>query len=155
MAKSRADRSTFGACRELVALNDKPNGAAAAVSDANLLRGIRILVVEDNPVIALDVAFAIEDAGGIVVGPAASVKEALVLIQKLPVAGAVLDVNLIDGDISAVAERLAQDAVPCIFQTGVGLPANLATRFPNLVVQIKPCVSADTIRRLASMISSR
>ena len=61
-----------------------------------MLKRALILVAEDEPFIALDVALAIEDAGGMVAGPAASVKEALALIESLPVVGAILDVNLAD-----------------------------------------------------------
>ena len=85
-----------------------------------------ILVAEDEAIIAMDVAMAIRDAGGQVAGPAASVKQALALINTMPVAGAILDVNLSDGDISPVAEILLAAGIPIIIQTGVGLPAGSA-----------------------------
>ena len=114
-----------------------------------------ILIADDQPMIALDLAFAIEDAGGLVAGPAASVKEALILLNARPVAGAILDVNLVDGDITPVAEHLIGLGVPIILQTGVGLPSGLATRFPDLVVHIKPCISAILVRQLEAMIADR
>ena len=63
------------------------------------LRGARILVVEDEAFIALDLVMAIEDAGAIAVGPAATVAEALELISFDPPDGAILDVNLPDGTV--------------------------------------------------------
>jgi DNA-binding response OmpR family regulator len=53
-----------------------------------------IFIAEDEPYIALDLALAVEDADGLVVGPAASVEEALALLAAGPVDRAILDVNL-------------------------------------------------------------
>lgn len=117
-----------------------------------MLKQRAILVAEDETYIALDLVFAIEDAGGQVVGPAASVAEALALLQSNAVAGAILDVNLADGDISPVVETLAALGIPTILQTGVGLPPALEARFPLLVVHIKPCNSEGLIMELAHML---
>lgn len=119
-----------------------------------MLNGALILVAEDEPFIAMDVALAIKDAGGEVAGPAASVKEALALIESLPIFGAILDVNLADGDISPVAERLLNAQIPLIIQTGIGLPLNLAARFPDLPVHIKPCAAATLVAKLEALISA-
>ena len=120
-----------------------------------MLNGSLILVAEDEPFIALDVALAIEDAGGEVAGPAASVEEALALIESLPIIAAILDVNLADGDISPVAERLIIAGIPVILQTGIGLPPKLAARFPDLQVNIKPCAAATLVAQLEALILSR
>ena len=45
------------------------------------LAGLKVLIVEDEPFIALDLAFAVEEAGGIPLGPAPSVAQALKLIE--------------------------------------------------------------------------
>ena len=100
-------------------------------------------------------AFAIDDAGGQVIGPAASIEAALALLEKNPVAGAILDVNLVDGNISPVVEYLMERNVPLVIQTGVGLPADLAARFPHLVVFIKPNVAEDLVEKLAEMVVER
>ena len=119
-----------------------------------MLNGALILIAEDEPFIALDVALAIEDAGGEVAGPAASVKEALALIESLSIVAAILDVNLADGDISPVAERLLVAGIPLIIQTGIGLPANLAAQFPDLPVHIKPYAAATLVVKLEVLISA-
>ena len=120
-----------------------------------MLNHALILVAEDEPFIALDVALAIEDARGKVAGPAASVREALALIETLPIVGAILDVNLVDGDITPVAERLIAAGIPMIIQTGIGLPPKLAARFPDLTVQIKPCAAATLVLQLEALIANR
>lgn len=119
-----------------------------------MLNRALVLVAEDQPLIALDVALAIEDAGGVVAGPAASVRECLDLIESQPIVAAILDVNLTDGDISPVAEALMLAGVPIIVQTGIGLPPELAARFPDLVVQIKPCVAATLVVQLEALIAA-
>lgn len=117
-----------------------------------LLNGALVLVAEDEPFIALDVALAIEDAGGKVVGPAASVSEALALIEAEPIAGAILDVNLIDGDITPVAEAILRLGIPVILQSGLSLPLELAERFPDVIIYSKPCASAKLVAQLAELI---
>ena len=118
-----------------------------------MLNHALILVAEDEPFIALDVALAIEDAGGKVAGPAATVQEALALIATSPIVAAILDVNLSDGDISPVAEALIDAGIPIILQTGVGLPSGLTARFPDLIVHIKPCVPAQLVHQLEMLIA--
>ncbi len=112
-----------------------------------------MLIAEDEPFIALDLALAIEDAGGEVVGPVASVSEALSVLEIHTVTAAILDVNLTDRDISPVAEHLLSRGIPVLIQTGVGLPPELAARYPDLVVRIKPCPAASLVTQLAVMIA--
>jgi DNA-binding response OmpR family regulator len=112
-----------------------------------------VFVAEDEPFIAFDLATTIEDAGGVVVGPVATVKEALALLELHPVAAAILDVNLGDRDISPVAELLLARGVPVIFHTGLGVPDELRAKFPNLIVHLKPLVPEQLIRQLAALIA--
>lgn len=110
-----------------------------------------VLVVEDEPFIALDLALAVEEAGGVVIGPAASVKDALSLLETSPVSGAILDVNLVDRDISPVVYWLVQRGIPLVLQTGVGLPHELAASVPDLVIYLKPTpatVLVDVLKTL-------
>jgi DNA-binding response OmpR family regulator len=120
--------------------------------EKSLLDNAAILVVEDEPFIALDLAHAIRDSGGVVIGPAASVRRARVLLETQAIAGAILDVNLIDGDISSIVEYLVKRNVPFILQTGVGVPVNLAARFPDLIVRIKPIVAATLVADLSALL---
>lgn len=117
-----------------------------------MLNGSRVLVAEDEPFIALDIALAIEDAGGEVVGPACSIKEALALIEGAAICGAILDANLIDGDITPVAEVVLRLGIPVILQSGVGLPPELAGRFSNLVFLMKPYPAAGLVAQLDKLI---
>ena len=120
-----------------------------------MLNGTLVLVAEDQVFIALDLALAVEDAGGEVAGPAATVKHALELIRTRQIGAAILDSNLIDGDITPVAILLMEAGIPIIIQSGVGLTPELAARFPQLVVHIKPYVAADLVSALAAMITEK
>ncbi|MEP6998244.1 MAG: response regulator [Betaproteobacteria bacterium] len=119
-----------------------------------MLNNALVLVAEDEPFIALDLALAIEDAGGTVVGPAASVEEALALIGAQTVVAAILDVNLGAQDISPVAGILLALKIPVILQTGVEVAPKLLARFPDLIVHIKPCVAANLVAQLVTLIAS-
>ena len=118
-----------------------------------MLKHVSVLVAEDQTFIALDLALAVEDAGGKVVGPAASCEAAMFLLSNVIVGAAILDVNLVDGDCSALVKALVDLCVPFIIHTAVDLPPALSTRFSGLVVQIKPCPPAILVARLESLLA--
>ncbi len=84
------------------------------------LRGLRILVVEDEMVVAMLLEDMLADLGCEVVGPASRVEEALRLAGSQAVDGAVLDVNVAGAEVYPVAEALAQRGIPFVFATGYG-----------------------------------
>jgi DNA-binding response OmpR family regulator len=87
---------------------------------AQRIAGHCVLVVEDEYLIAADLAGVLEDAGANVIGPVGSVREALELVEAFGdrLDGAVLDVNLREERVFPVAEALAERGVPYIFTTG-------------------------------------
>ena len=114
-----------------------------------------VLIVEDEPFIALCLANAVEDAGGSVVGPVGSVREALVKLETSLITAAILDTNLTDRDIYPAAEILLTRGIPVIFHTAVGVSIALQARFPDLVVCIKPCDAEELVTQLATLIANR
>src|SRR3954469_5567718 len=88
------------------------------------LHGRRILVVEDEALVAMAMEDELANAGAQVVGTACSVDEALGLIEQVTYDGglnaAVLDMNLEGAAVSPVADRLAALGVPFVFATGYG-----------------------------------
>src|ERR1700687_5513892 len=85
------------------------------------LAGLRVLVLEDEPLIAMVLIDTLEAAGGEVVGPAHDVEQALNLMAVSSIDLAVLDVNLGSGTTSApVADCLKKNGIPFIFATGYG-----------------------------------
>ena len=82
--------------------------------------GQRLLVVEDEYLIAADLTQTLERIGVVVVGPVGSVETALELVKEegCRLDGAVLDVNLHGQRVYPVAEALAGCGVPFLFTTG-------------------------------------
>src|SRR3712207_4631056 len=99
-----------------------------------MLSGERILVAEDECVIALDLTDALECAGAAVIGPAATVSETLRLAMAETLDRALLDFNLADGEVTPVLELLAAKGVPVVVYTGRGLPPELASQHPDLTI---------------------
>jgi two-component SAPR family response regulator len=93
---------------------------AAAVTRMSALRGRRILVVEDEALIALDLHRLLDQTGATVIGPAVSVSQALEAINENHIDFALLDIKLGDETVDPVAEVLAKRAIPTIFVTAYG-----------------------------------
>ena len=106
-----------------------------------------VLIVEDDPIIALDFEDTILGFGVKAVRTAASVATALDMIAARAPDFALLDVGLIRENSFAIAERLDRLKIPFVFVTGYGadvrLPAALA-RIPRLP---KPC-STDALQAM-------
>jgi DNA-binding response OmpR family regulator len=113
-----------------------------------VLQGRRILVVEDEYLVATDVADTLRESGAEVVGPFARVQPALDAIESEDISGAVLDVRLDGETIEKVAALLAARGVPVLLTTGYEgeqLPPELR-HLPRLR---KPFVGGDLLRKLA------
>jgi DNA-binding response OmpR family regulator len=78
----------------------------------------RVLVLEDEPLIAIMVRGWLTDLGCETVGPAHTVSSALALIEDGPLDGAILDVSIGDHDCAPVAEALRHKGIPFAFATG-------------------------------------
>ena len=80
--------------------------------------GLRVLVVEDNLLIAETICDLVEGSGGVVVGPAPTLNEGLRLLAEERPDGAFLDVNL-GGTLSfPLATALGARGIPFVFMTG-------------------------------------
>lgn len=81
--------------------------------------GRRFLLVEDEYLIASDLASWLEEQGAEVLGPVPSVDDALALLDAEPLPdAAVLDINLGDEQVFPVADALRAAAVPFVFLSG-------------------------------------
>ncbi len=82
------------------------------------LRGLRILVVEDNFLVAEDLRELLTRRGCDVVGPAPRVEQGLSLVGEGRLHGAVLDINLGSENCFPIAAALSERSVPFVFLTG-------------------------------------
>ncbi len=84
----------------------------------SLSRSLRILIVEDEILIALELESLLQDAGHEVVGMAASSQDAVALGQRLRPDLALVDIHLTDGPTGVeVARRLSEQGVAVLFMT--------------------------------------
>jgi DNA-binding response OmpR family regulator len=89
----------------------------------------RILVVEDEFLIAMALDMALQDAQAIVLGPVARVQAGLDLMAREPdISAAILDVNVGNEMIFPVADVLLKRAVPFLFATDTARPSRGASR---------------------------
>jgi PAS domain S-box-containing protein len=101
------------------ASDGKPRLVGAADSQVNL-RGKRILLIEDEPLIALETGSQLASAGCEVLGPAATLETARRLIATMPLDAAVVDANLAGQPVDELAATLTQRGIPFVFATGYG-----------------------------------
>ena len=94
------------------------SNVSAAVQEPEPVSGRRILVVEDEPLIAMDFSQTLSDAGYVVIGPANSVARALALLAKFGCDAAVLDVNLGMETSEPVARELIKLNTPFVTTSG-------------------------------------
>jgi ActR/RegA family two-component response regulator len=106
------------------------------MSDAVDIPVRTLLIVEDEYLLAADLAWSFERLGIEVIGPASSVDEALSLVKEHGprLEGAVLDINLRSERVYRVADALAEIHVPFIFTTGYD-----ATTIPDPYDRVARC----------------
>ena len=85
--------------------------------DHPILRGRSILVVEDELLIAMDIAQALERAGANAT-MTTTVRHALILIEHDGLSGAIMDHGLTDGDSLQVCARLKERGIPYLSYSG-------------------------------------
>ncbi|WP_371514679.1 response regulator [Brevundimonas denitrificans] len=88
---------------------------------SNALTGRKVLVVEDESLVAMLLETILEDMGCIPVGPVSTVDEGVQKAENEPDLDlALLDVNVAGRQVFPVAEALARRGIPMVFSTGYG-----------------------------------
>jgi CheY-like chemotaxis protein len=112
------------------------------------LRAMRLLVVEDEYLVADDIRHELQSLGAQVVGPAPSVAGALAMLSgDAAIDGAILDIDLCGEMVFPVAGALHARSVPFVFWTGYGdsmVPADFSDA-PRLQ---KPATAIELVRAL-------
>ncbi|AIT82280.1 response regulator [Novosphingobium pentaromativorans] len=127
--------------------------APEVAAPANTLANTRLFIIEDEPLVAMELMTIIEDAGGEVAGSASSVAAALDLIEHKQADGAVLDGNLRGQSVEAVAAQLRARRIPFAFVSGYGRE-NLPSGYdeaPLLSKPFRPDLIVSTISAFASL----
>lgn len=111
-----------------------------------------VLIVEDEPLIAMMLEDYLTELGKTVVGPADSCAEALALIADGGIDAAILDVNLRGGETSwAIADALARAGIPFLFASG-GRGDGVDGPHADRPVLAKPFTMDAVARGLSSII---
>ncbi|MBS7669121.1 response regulator [Croceicoccus gelatinilyticus] len=110
-----------------------------------------VLLVEDEMIIAFDMADQLACSGFTVDGPYPSNAKALAALNGDKPNVAILDVQLTDGDVYPVADKLRDLGVPIVFHSGHADPQELRRDYPEAIVCTKPCPNGqleDAIRQV-------
>ena len=105
------------------------------MAEGDALHGLTVLVVEDEIFIALELERILDTAGCHVLGPVASVADALELLENGKPGAALLDVQLLNGMITPVAERLLALEIPFVLvsaYTGPELDKPVLAKAPRV-----------------------
>jgi DNA-binding response OmpR family regulator len=113
------------------------------------LRGKTVLIVEDEPLIALDLHGTLRAVGAHLIA-ATSNAEALALIRRNEIAAGVVDVALADQDCLAVCQALIRRSVPFLFYTGHH-DAPVLKAWPGAPVLLKPARADEIVARIVKL----
>ena len=102
------------------------------------LLGNRILVAEDDWIIAYDTQTLLQNAGADVAGPVATLAATLALARSDALSCAVLDINLRDEDVLPAAQVLKERGVNIVFYTAHWEPESLMRYWPDARLVAKP-----------------
>lgn len=114
----------------------------------------RILVVEDEAIIAMLIEDMLSDLGCVSVGPAYNAEQAFELIQSERFDAAILDVNLAGQRTTPIAAALRSNGIPFFFATGYG-PAGIAGEFSRHTVLTKPFNQSELEAALKDLFGCR
>lgn len=113
-----------------------------------------VLVVEDEFIVAFDLAETVRDEGFMLAGPYADGQEALRMLHHDHPDAAILDVHLADGDVYPLADVLTQLGIPILFHSGHEPPEKLLARYPNARACTKPCTPCELLTNLREAVYS-
>ena len=112
-----------------------------------------MLVIEDEPLIALDLELALSSAGA-AVGVASTVASALEAAEAPAVTAAIVDLRLHGQSVRDVVERLGARGLPFIFYTGQ-TETPTAASWPSVPLLVKPTPAGEVVDMLARIVSAK
>jgi len=119
------------------------------------LRGCRVLVVEDEYLLADELQRELQQAGAVVIGPVGRLAAALQLARSEAVIDlALLDVNLGGETVFPAADHLAARGIPIVFTTGYDA-SSIPAGYANVATCEKPYAISSIIGTLGSLMAQR
>lgn len=128
--------------------------AAASLAERLSLKGKRILVIEDEPLVSMDIETCLAESGSIVVGPANNITRARQLIENESFDGALVDANLAGEPVDELASALVARGIPFVFLTGYGRDS-LPVAFRDTGIIGKPYTREQLVAAAGQMLNGQ
>lgn len=133
-----------------ISIVQKPRAAPAAAVEP-LSSGCKILLIEDEALIAMQLKLDLEEYGHVVIGPIPQLSEALRVAAEFDFDIALIDINLGADNSAPVAEILDRRHIPFAFTTGyndlIFMPP-LLRDYPHLTKPYNPADVKDLVAEL-------
>jgi DNA-binding NtrC family response regulator len=117
------------------------------------LSGARVLVVEDDVILLLDIETILSEAGAEVVGRCRTITEALAAVQNHRFCAAVMDVRVGRETIVPVARELQKRGTPFLFYTGQVGVENALEEWPKSNIITKPAKAQTVVEAVAKLLA--
>ena len=121
---------------------------------AHRLDGAAILLVEDEPLVGMEIESVLRDAGARDVTLCGSVAAALACVDRDGFDLGILDVRLRDGAVTPVARRLAERGVRFLFYTGQTRTDPIFAEWPGSTVLTKPAREQTILRAVEDLLGA-
>ena len=121
---------------------------------AEVLRGRRVMIVEDEMLVAMELESLLENQGCDVVGPAPTVQRALALLDRERPDAAILDLNLDGQTAIPVAAALNARGIPFLLASGYGNAQSLQPELEGAPRVDKPVSRDRLVRTLARILAA-
>jgi CheY-like chemotaxis protein len=116
--------------------------------------GLRVLLVEDEILVAMLLEDMLAELGHTIIGPVARLDKAIEMARSEALDLAILDVNLNGKEAYPVAEALDMRGIPLVFATGYGT-GGLRPPYRNRPTLSKPFLRRDLVQALAQACSTK
>jgi PAS domain S-box-containing protein len=136
---------------EAAASRSDTRAAPRSLERAQGLRGRRMIVIEDEALVLMELESSLTDAGCEIVGTTGTLEEARVLCAQAECEAALLDANLAGHNVDELAAILTRRNIPFAFVTGYGRES-MPQGFKDAVVLKKPYAQADLIAVAESLV---
>jgi CheY-like chemotaxis protein len=140
--------------QSVVLTNERETTTAQPATAGSNLQGKRVLLIEDEPLIAMEIGSQLKSAGCEVVGPAETVESARQLIAVMSFDAALVDANLAGSPVDELVAALMKKDIPFTFATGYGRDA-LPLGFRDAPVLTKPFSQDELFTGITNLVRDR
>jgi DNA-binding response OmpR family regulator len=123
--------------------------------DDRPLAGARLLIVEDEVIIAMELQSALEDAGAEVIGTAHTLNASMQCAACKKISAAILDLRLGPDSVSPVAHLLSERGIPFLFYSGQSENDSLRQEWPAARFLSKPATGRELTAAVVKLLATR